>query len=270
MKNRDVAKVMAAEYLKLKKRKTTLIIPAVVATLSALMFLAFRFAANRDWFGLPSGFFLSSYSLGWMVNLAGLLAVIMTCFHISGEFALSTVKPAWVRPVSRKGWFLGKYISVSGAVAAIFLLAALIVVLLAWVLCGFSPLLEKDYVVHTASDLGGKLALVIWLTLWALLALTAVTAMIATWFNRPGGAIALIVGMSLVLPVLAIFDPLKPFLLSSYLSQPLEQMTAMAKGISLPFAWGSLIRRTLVGAGVWMIISLFIGIRSIDKKEITF
>ncbi len=246
------------------------VLPGSVMALAVLLFFAVDFAARKDWIGLPSGFYVASTTIGWMVNIVALLSIIMTCFHVSGEFALGTVKPAWVRPVSRSSWYSGKLISSAAASTFIFMLAVVTVTILAWAKYGFSDLMEKNYLVHSASSMAGRFVLVTLLTVVTLWALVAVTAMLASFFNRPGSAIAVAILLSFLMTVIAIFPRATPFLLSTCLTSPFEQMTFMSKGLPLPLEWTTLIWRELACSFAWITAAVIAGITVIRKKEITF
>ncbi|HSG28328.1 MAG TPA: ABC transporter permease, partial [Candidatus Krumholzibacterium sp.] len=252
MMRNDIKAVISAEVFKARRRRSTVIVPAVTALVSVLLFFAIDFAAGREWIGVSSGFYLTSSALGWIVNLIGLLAVIATCFQISGEFAYGTVKPAWVRPLSRESWYFGKLASVVGAVTAVFLISIAVIVLLSSIKPGYSDLMEKNYLVHSAGEMGGRLALVSLLTLWALWAVIVVTSLVASVFNRPGGAIATVIVISLMMTILTMFPAVKPILLTTSLTEPFEQMTFMSKGLPLPYEWGTLVRRSAACSSLWL------------------
>ncbi len=266
----DIRRIISAERMKAMRRKSTLFIPVAVAAAAALIFITSGFAAQRDWIGVASGFYLASNTGGWMVNLLVLLSIILTCFHISGEFALGTVKSSWVRPVSRKSWFTGKLITVSAAVLFLYLIAIAVIILMARVRFGFTDLTEKDYLIHSASSMWYRFVLVFLLTCWALLGVTAVSAVFAVIMNRPGTAISAVLGSAFIMAAASAFHQARPFLLSSSLFVPFEQMTAMSKGLPLPLEWSTLVWRTLIGAGTWIAVSATAGYMIVEKKEITF
>jgi hypothetical protein len=267
---RDVAKVVSAEWLKVKKRKMTVSVPILVVSVSIVVFFGIELAARRDWVGVPTGFYIAAMSIGWMTNITVLAAVIISCFNISREFAFGTVKSAWVRPVSRSGWYVGKIFTAGATIGSLFMLAVAVVVALSAMRFGFTDLLEKDYLVHSARDLGVRLTVTAVLALWLLMVTTVVSSMIAAFFNHPGGAVAAGVGLGLLLAILGFFRPLRPFLLSTHISMPAEQMVAMSKGLPLPYSWSELLRMALGGAGAWMVSAFVIGMRVIVRKEITF
>ena len=265
----DFAKVVAAETFKLRRQRSTLIVLILVAVLALVMFVALEFAARRDWIGVPSGHFVAASVIGWMAIIMIILAVVVTSFLVSQEFALGTIKSTWVRPVTRGQWFSAKIYTAGVVMSELFVLAVVVTVALAATRLGFADLTEKGYTIHTSGEMTRRLIQTIALTLWALWAVTAFVAMLSAMFRHPGGAIAAGLGAGVAMIVLSAFPPIRPLLLSAYLSLPMEQMIAMSKGLPLPLEWGQLIWRTVAGAGVWMIVAFFIGQRIISKKEIT-
>jgi ABC-type transport system involved in multi-copper enzyme maturation permease subunit len=266
----EIGKVLRAERIKLRGKKTTWFVPAAFASMTLLVFMAIAYAAARDWAGIPSGFYLASSNSGWMINVTGLLAVIITCFQISGEFALGTVKPAWVKGLSRHGWFSGKMVTAAAAVTILFLIVVAVSLASAGARYGFTDLKEKDFIIHTSASLWKGYLISAVLTLFSLWAVVAVTAMLAAHFNRPGSAIAVAVLVAVALTVAAVFEPVRPFLLITVISLPFEQMTAMSKGLPLPLEWGDLVWRTTACAGGWLVLSAAAGHAIIARKEITF
>ncbi len=266
----EIRKVLLAEKVKLRRKRTTWFVPSAVTVMTLLVFMAIAYAASRDWAGIPSGFYLASSTSGWMINVTGLLAMMITCFQISGEFALGTVKPAWVRGLSRHGWLSGKVVSAAMAVSVLFVIIIVVSLVSAGAKYGFTDLKEKDFVVHTSAALWKGYLISTALTLFSLWAVVTVTSMFAAYLNRPGSAIAVAVLLAVAFTVVAVFKPARPFLLTSAISMPFEQMTAMSKGLPLPLEWGDLVRRTLVCAGSWLVVSCVAGHAIIARKEITF
>jgi len=268
--NSDVAKVISAEWLKLRHRRTTVIIPALMLALGLVIFFGLDLATRRDWIGIANGFNVAAGSMYWMIKVLMLLVVVATCFHISREFALGTVKSAWVRPMTRTAWFAGKVLSAAGAISVLFVIIVLMILALAAWRFGLTNLMEKDYLVHSAGTLGWHMVLTVALTLWGLWTTIAVVSMLAAFFNHPGGAIAAGMGLGLLMTVLEIFPAVSPFLLSTYLSLPIEQMIEMSKGLPLSYSWGEVAQYALIGGSVWMLIGLVVGQQIIKRKEITF
>ena len=265
----DVRKVISAELFKAKRQKMTYIMPVILVGLAVLLFFVNEFAARRSFIGVPSGFYVGTTVVNWMTNVMALLAVVFASFVVAQEFAVGTVKSTWVRPVRRGKWFTAKYIWSAGAITDMFILLAIVTFGLAFFRLGLDDLTEKNYLVHSVRSMSLRLLLTLGLTLFSLWAVTALAAMIATLFSNPGGAIAAALGFGIVMLVLSAFGPVQPFLITSHLALPLEQMVAMTKGVPLPLEWNTLIWRTLVGAGAWMVVALFIGHRVIRNKEIT-
>jgi ABC-type transport system involved in multi-copper enzyme maturation permease subunit len=174
-----------------------------------------------------------------------------------------------VRPVTRAQWYAAKVCTAAASLSGLFLLVVAVVMVLAVFRLGLTDLTEKDYVVHTARSLTLRLILSVGLTVFALWAVTVFVAMVAGLFNHPGGTIAMALGAGVLMMVLGAFPAVRPFLLTTYVSSPWEQMVAMSKGLPLPFEWGRLTWQTMAGAGVWIILTFALGQRVIKNKEIT-
>jgi hypothetical protein len=160
-------------------------------------------------------------------------------------------------------------LTAAGIVTALFVVAAVVMVALAALKLGFEDLMEKDYLIHTAGSLGVRMVLTTALTLFVLWSATAVTAALAARLNHPGGAIAAALGLGIAMTALSVFPAARPYLLTTYLSLPSEQMVAMSKGLPLPLEWGDLVWQTLAGAGAWGAAAYLSGRRVVQKKEIT-
>jgi hypothetical protein len=247
----DVLNIISAEWLKVRRRKMTVVLPVLVVSIAVVVFFGLEIAARREWIGVPTGFYIAAASIGWMTNIIVVAAVIISCFNISREFAFGTIKSAWARPVSRRDWYTGKIITAAAMVGSLFILA--VVVVLSAVRFGFADLMEKDYLAHSAKVLASRLTMTTALALWLLMVTTVVSSMIAALFNHPGGAVAAGVGFGLLLVILGFFQPLRPFLLNTHISMPAEQMIAMSKGLPLPYSNGELLGLVLGGAGTWMV-----------------
>jgi ABC-type transport system involved in multi-copper enzyme maturation permease subunit len=265
----DVIKTISVDWFKAKRQKMTYILPALLVVVAVTMVFVLELAARRNWIGVPDGYFITASVMSWMNNIMVLLVVVFTSFGVAQEFAFGTVKSAWVRPVARSQWYTGKLIFSGGIVTDLFLITGATVFFLVMIRLGYADLMEKNFVVHTSGSLGLRLALVSGLTLWALWAMTAVVGMIASLFPQPGGAIAAGLGLGILMMVMSAFEPIRPFLLTHYVSIPFEQMISMSKGVPLPFEWKQLIIRGLAIPFGWMIITFFIGQRIIRNKEIS-
>lgn len=265
----DVSRVLAGEVLKFRRRRSTVVMPLIMVLLATATALLFDAGARNNWFGVPSGFFVAASATAWITNVMALLLVIVASFTVAQEFALGTVKAAWVRPVGRTGWFAGKVITSGVVVTVLFLLAVAAAVVVAGVKGGFSDLMEKDYLVHTARSLGLRLLLTTGLALCALWSATVVAAAVAAKLDHAGGAIAAALGLGIAMTALSMIPAAKPFLLTTYIGLPAEQMLAMSKGLPLPLEWGDLIWRTLAVSGIYALVAYLFGRWIVGKREIT-
>jgi ABC-type transport system involved in multi-copper enzyme maturation permease subunit len=266
---RDIGNIVSAEILKFRRRRSTIVLPAILVVLAAVIYFGIDLGARRHWFGLPSGYFVAASAIAWITNAVTLALVIATSFVISQEYALGTVKAVWVRPVSRRAWYTAKNLVAGGAVTLCYLITVAVVIVLAAARSGFTDLMEKDYLIHSAGSLGLRLLLTTALTLCAIWAATLLTAAVASKTNHPGGAIAVTIGMGIAMLALSQFPPVGAFLPTTYLGAPSEQMIAMSKGLPLPYEWGDLVWKSLVASGLWGLLAYLAGLRIVSKKEIT-
>ncbi len=265
----DFKKVLAAEAYKLRRQRAPYVLTAMVVLLAVLMYFVFEFTARRNWMGVPSGHFVSASALGWMTTVMTLLAIVLTSFLVAQEFAQGTVKSTWVRPVTRRKWYAAKIVTAASSATGFFLLAAAVITLLALVRLGFSDLLEKNYVVHTAGSLTARLILTTGLTIWGLWAVCTVVGVVAGWICHPGGTIATSIGIGIVLTVVGAFEVAQPFVVTTCVSAPFEQMVAMTKGLPLPHEWNDLVKMTLACGGAWMIAAFVLGQQLMKNKDVT-
>ncbi|MCK4773226.1 MAG: ABC transporter permease [Candidatus Krumholzibacteria bacterium] len=265
----DISREISAEMLKFRRRRSTFVFPAALVLLAALLYIGFEAGARNHWFGVPSGFFVAASSVAWIANVMVLVLVVITSFVISQDYALGTVKSAWVRPTSRTGWYTGKVLTACCVVAGLFVLAVVAVVVLAASRLGFVDLMEKDYLVHSASSMGLRLLLTTGLTLFVMWSAVVVTSALAAGLNHPGGAIAVALGLGVAMTALSVFPATAPFLLTTYLGLPSEQMVAMSKGLPLPLEWADLIWRSLGAGASWALVAFVIGRKIVIGKEIT-
>ena len=74
----------------------------------------------------------------------------------------------------------------------LFLIAVLVIVLLAVSRTGYDALMEKDYLVHSAKSMATRLAMTLGLTWLALVAVVFVVGAIAASVRNAGGAIGIV------------------------------------------------------------------------------
>ncbi len=267
---KGVSRVLKAEFYKARRRRSSWLMPVAALLLTAGIFFAVDYAAQRDWMGVPGGWYLASSTAGWLVDITGLAVIVMACFSVSGEFSRGTVKPALTRGISRIGWFFGRVIAVCAASTVLFSVIAASALVLAAVFRGLPDLMEKDFLLHSSSRLFWSYVLCYVLTVVTLCAVASAASMVSTLVNRAGTAIAAGIMLAFAMTVLGVFDTLRPFLVSDALGLPMDQMVSMSKGLPLPYGWSELIRRTLLCAAGWSSVSLALGSAVIRRKEMTF
>ncbi len=266
----EISGLIQTELFKARRTRAAFILPLLVVALSVVSFFGFKMAAGSRLIGLVSGFFLSGAAGGWMVRVISLISVIIAGFIISNEFSMGTVKTCWTVPVERGRWLIAKVLWACCVVTVLFMIAVIIVVILSAVTVGFGDLMEKNYLVHSSASLWGRLFLTYGLELWGLWSVVVVSSLAAVMFNRPGITVSVVTGAGIAFLFLDMFPPVRPLLVTTWISMPMEQMGAMAKGLPLPLEWGELVWKTILAGGVWMGLSLLGAVKIINGKEITF
>lgn len=267
---KEIVMIVGAEIYKLRRVKSVFIIPAFLIITGAALFYGLGTAVEHNYVGVPGAFYISAASLGWNVRLVALAAVIISAFQISNEFAMGTVKSVWSQPISRRVWFNAKLLFL---LVLVFIMAAAALVetlILAAIKYDFSDLTEKEFLVHSSGFLWGRTAASFALTLWSLFAVTAVAASISSLFNRPGSAISVILGGGIVMTALGVFPGLNRYLLTTFITLPLEQLAAVTKGLHPPLTWSDLTLRTIAVPGCYAAVMVLIANAAANRKEINF
>lgn len=263
-----IIRILAVEAYKLRRGRALFLVPSAVVAANAVLFFGMSLAVEGDFFGVPSGFYISSASIGWAMNLVAVVAAIITAFQISNEFAMGTVKNLWTQPLSRQSWFGAKVLFACSVVSFLILASIFTLLILSSIKYRFNDLVENRLLIHSAADMWFRLINTSLLTLWSCIALVSSVAAISSFCNRPGTSISFTFGLGFSMMILSVFPPIRPFLLYTYIQLPFEQMTAMSKGLPLPLPWGELIWKSLLVPGIYMAVSLFTGQFIIRRKEI--
>lgn len=265
----EVMRTIAAEGRKLRRLKATFILPAVTAAAAGIQVTIFELIERRTLAGPPSGYYVSAETIAWLSNMIAVVAVVVTSFLISREFALGTVKSTWIRPIRRERWYAGKVLTAAAAVSFLYVLAASVVVAIAYLRVGMEDLVVTRLVLHTSGDLAARLGISLGLTLVVLWAVVCASALVASFVDSVGGAIAAGLGLGVLLGVLQLSSLVRPFLINNYLGAPLSQMMSMARGLPTPYEWNTLTWQALACAAVWAIVTYAAGRWLIRRREIT-
>ncbi|MBD3178875.1 MAG: hypothetical protein GF417_04330 [Candidatus Latescibacteria bacterium] len=264
----DINTIISAEIYKQSRTRSLKILPGLLILATVIIFLGVSAATESLSFGIASGFYITAASLGWIIKAVTFAAVIITSFQISNEFGMGTVKAAWAQPLSRSSWYTGKLIYTCLLTWIILIVSALFLVLITSFKYDFSPLIENDYLMHSEVDLWIKLGLTLLLSVWVTGVIITSTAVISLLFNGAGSSISLVIAVALLMFMLEVFSVAKPFLLSSYITLPVDQFTLMAKGLPLQMSWKDLIYNTVGFPAGYLILSLIAGFYLIKIKEI--
>ena len=265
---REACRVMSAEWLKLRKSRATLTGLVIYLVVILVLYLTYYVAVRRSFMGIPSGFYLSGATLSAAVTPLAFVGVLLVALSLGREFSSGTIHLVWTRPISRLGWLGGKVLSNVIHLKSFLVLTLVIVIAAAGTQFGFSSLMEKDYLIHSAGSLWWSLLFVIVLTWIALIATVSFVCVPALYIASPGVTIAVCVAGGFVLQMAAGWDELRPFLLPTYLSSPLAQFVAMSKGLPLPEEWGVLTRTCLLGSAAWMLAGWLWAAWIVKRKEV--
>ena len=265
---REACRTVSADWLKLRKSRATFAgLVAYVVVVLALYF-TYYVAVRRSFIGIPTGFCLAGATLSAAVLPMAFVGILLVAFSLGREFSSGTIHLVWVRPLTRRGWLAGKVLGNVLHLKVFLVLTLVLVLASAGGQLGFSSLMEKEYQVHSVNSLWLRLLLVLVLTWIALVATVVFCCVPALYVASPGGAIAVSVVIGFVLQLAAGWDVLRPFLLSTYLSAPLNQFVAMSKGLPLPEEWGRLTRTCLAGSLLWMLIGWLWASWIVRRKEV--
>ena len=263
---RDGYRVLGAEWLRLRRSRATIVGLIAYVIVLGIIHLGYVISTEQSLIGIESGFFISGAVLSGAVTPLAFMAVLFISFAMAREFSHGTIVLAWTRPLSRSGWLSGKLLTGFIVTSILYALTLIIVIAAAGFQFGFQQLAEKSYVIHTEPQLWWHLVLTAALTLLGLWAVISVAAIPSLLINSPGGALATILVLGFVMEIGTGWSFLQPLLPVSYVSQPFDQFVAMAKGISLPYAWSSLVQTCVIGSFAWSIIG-FAGSRWIARRK---
>jgi ABC-type transport system involved in multi-copper enzyme maturation permease subunit len=248
----DTRQTIAAEWLKLKRSRATPIGLLTYLAILTILYFTYEIAARESFIGIESGFYLVGAVTSAATMPLAFVALLLVSSSLGREFSQGTVQMIWAKPISRSGWLMGKTVTSTCHISVFVWLTFIITVAVAGLQFGFTDLMEKDYLIHAESSLWWRLALLAGLTWLAVVAVAVAAAIPALYLGSPGGALTVSIAIAFVLQLASGWDAASPFLLSTYLSGPLQQFVAMSKGLPLPQTWGELVRTCLIGSILWI------------------
>ncbi|GAB4327113.1 MAG: hypothetical protein Kow0074_22220 [Candidatus Zixiibacteriota bacterium] len=266
---REVRRVISAEWLKRRHSRGISVGPIIYTLILIVIYAGYEIAARESVIGIDTGFFVAGSALAASTTPLAFLVALIVSYAIAREFSQGTIQLVWTRPIGRRGWLNGKTIFGVCEACAYVLLTVLVILVAAWLRLGFESLTEKAYVIHTQSALWGHLMLAIGLTTLGLIAVIAVASIPALVMSSPGGALAAMIIAGFVMQIGGSWGVLQPYLLTTYISQPLEQFVAMSKGLPEPWKWSTLVRVCLIGSIVWGAAGWGVASVLATRKEIT-
>jgi ABC-type transport system involved in multi-copper enzyme maturation permease subunit len=265
---RDTRRTIAAEWFKLRKSQTTPVGLLVYLAILAVLYFTYEVAAQQSFIGIASGFYIAGAVTSAATMPLAFVALLLVSFSVGREFSQGTVQMIWVKPISRGGWFMGKTITSACHVSVFVCLTFLITIVAAGLQFGFTDLMEKDYLIHAESALWWQFVLLAGLTWLAVIAVAVAAAIPALYLGSPGGAVTVSIVVAFMLQMASGWETVSPFLLSTYLAEPLQQFEAMSKGLPLPWTWGELVRTCLVGSIVWIGVCWLWAWQIVRRKEV--
>jgi len=264
----EARRVLAAEWLKARKLRGTYVGIGIYLLVVLIMYFTVHLAVSRSFMGIKTGFFMAGAALSATVTPLEFVGVLLVAFSLAREFSSGTINLAWARPLSRRGWLLGKSLGTIIHLKIFLAITIILVVAGAWAQFGYSSLMEKEYLIHSEASLWWSLLIAVTLTWIALIAVIIYVEIAAMYIGNPGGTIAACVAAGFVLQMAARWEPLTPYMLPTYLMVPLDQFQQMAKGLPLPYAWSSLFRMCLLGSAAWIIGGWLWASWLVKKKEV--
>lgn len=265
---REACLVLSGEWVRMRRSRPLVTGTTAYVAVIAILYLSYFLAVRRSFVGIPTGFYLSGAVLSAAVTPLAFVAILIVAFSVAREFSAGTIQQVWVRPLSRRGWFAGKLLGSVILLKAYLALTLLLVLLIAGLQLGFSDLMEKEYMIHGAASMWWSLLLAVLLTTVALVAVISTVGICALILGSPGATIAVAVVAGFVLQLASSWDLLRPLLLPTYLSAPMTQFVAMAKGLPLPETWGRLTRTCLSGSVIWILASWLWASWVVKRKEV--
>lgn len=265
---RDARRTMAAEWLKVRKSRATPVGLLVYLAIFAVLYITYVVAARESFMGIQSGFYIAGAATSAASTPLAFVALLLVSFSLGREFSQGTVQMIWPKPITRGGWLLGK-LGLSVFHVSVFVwLTFVMAVVAAGLQFGFTDLMEKDYLIHAESALWWRFLLLAALTWLAVVAVVIAAAIPALYIGSPGGAVTVSIVIGFALQMAGGWDMISPFLLSTYLADPLQQFVAMSKGIPLPLSWGELVQTCLIGSVVWIGLCWLWAWQIVRRKEV--
>lgn len=265
---RELLRVSLAEWLRIRKSRAGWIGLAIYVAVIVILYLTYYIAARRSFVGIPTGFYVTGAVLSAAIAPLAFVGVLLVAYSLAREFSSGTITQVWTKPLTRRGWLTGKMAGSIVHLKVYFVLTLILILAAAGAQLGFSSLMEKDYLIHSAASLWWRLVLVLVLTWLALIAVVVFASVASLYAGSPGGTIAVAVIGGFVLQLASGWEPLRAFLLPTYLSAPLAQFVAMSKGLPVPEDWGSLTRTCLLGTVVWIVVGWIWGAWLVRRKEV--
>lgn len=249
---RDIRRTIAAEWLKLRKSRATPVGLLVYLVIFAVLYIAYAVAARESFMGIESGFCIAGAAASAACTPLAFVALLLVSFSLGREFSQGTVQMVWSKPMVRGYWLMGKISTSAFHVSVFVCLTFVVAVIAAGLQFGFTDLMEKNFLIHAEPALWWRFALLAGLTWLAVIAVVVASAIPALYFGSPGGAVTVSIVAGFALQLAGGWDTAGPFLLSTYLAEPMQQFVAMSKGLPLPQAWGDLVGRCLIGSIAWI------------------
>ena len=265
-RGKRIKAVIRMEWTKIRGKKSAFILPLITMAFVLLAGYGFKLGVTEKFMGIESGFYLAATTTNTALYILTILTVVLVAVAVGNEFVAGTIRYILSRPIRREEWPLGHLAAMVLMVVILYLIIILSGIIIGAITYGYSPLTEKEFVIHSQKELFNKLIIALLLPILPLITLVIAIELVTLVSESPGTAIGIGLGAGFALSILSNQTKLGQFFWANYIFSPLEEMEKMSKG--LPTDWGAIIWWSIGVSLITGLILLVSSIYIIRRKEI--